>query len=237
MFYDCKLLVGGCIILYLRWVVQHGPRDHPLVLKWLRAYRVAWTLFYLFMGPRWSTEISKSFGCLSSKLGWIGRVALSCRRENGSRVRPAIPPHPHAEKNHTRYYYYCVRRSSQCCLIKFLLLSYSIHIQPINPWRNQLEIGKEPVTPGYGSNELPNWKRIHKGTFPPKKKTMYSQMNCLIENEYIRELSLPQKNNLCIPKWIAQLKTNTYSELSWNFSIHNLINHQNFRTLKSKYFI
>ena len=28
-------------------------------------------------------------------------------------------------------------------------------------------------------NELPNWKRIHKGTFPPKKK------------------------HLCIPKWIA----------------------------------
>ena len=41
---------------------------------------------------------------------------------------------------------------------------------------------------------------------------MYSQMNCLIENEYIRELS-------------------------WNFSIRNLINHQKFRTLKSKYFI
>ena len=36
-------------------------------------------------------------------------------------------------------------------------------------------------------NELPNWKRIHKGTFPPEKKTpMYSQMNCLIENEYIQ---------------------------------------------------
>ena len=33
-------------------------------------------------------------------------------------------------------------------------------------------------------NELPNWKRIHKGTFPPKKTPMYSQMNCLIENEY-----------------------------------------------------
>ena len=36
-------------------------------------------------------------------------------------------------------------------------------------------------------NELPNWKRIHKGTFPPQKKTrMYSQMNCLIENDYIK---------------------------------------------------
>jgi len=36
-----------------------------------------------------------------------------------------------------------------------------------------------------------------------KKKTrMYSQMNCLIENEYIRELS-PQKKHVCIPKWIA----------------------------------
>jgi hypothetical protein len=27
--------------------------------------------------------------------------------ENGSRVRPAIPPHPHAEKNHTRYLLLC----------------------------------------------------------------------------------------------------------------------------------
>ena len=37
-----------------------------------------------------------------------------------------------------------------------------------------------------------------------KKKTMYSQMNCLIENEYIRELSLQEKKkHLCIPKWIA----------------------------------
>ena len=38
------------------------------------------------------------------------------------------------------------------------------------------------------------------------KSPMYSQMNCLIENEYInyiRELSLQKKNNLCIPKWIA----------------------------------
>ena len=52
---------------------------------------------------------------------------------------------------------------------------------------------------------------------------MYSQMNCLIENEYIRELSLqkktrmnclieneyikwtfpPEKNHLCIHEWIA----------------------------------
>ena len=36
-------------------------------------------------------------------------------------------------------------------------------------------------------NELPNWKRIHKGTFQKKiKPPMYSQMNCLIENEYIQ---------------------------------------------------
>ena len=34
-------------------------------------------------------------------------------------------------------------------------------------------------------NELPNWKRIHKGTFP-KKTPMYSRMNCLIENEYTK---------------------------------------------------
>ena len=33
---------------------------------------------------------------------------------------------------------------------------------------------------------------------------MYSQMNCLIENEYIRELSpLQKKKHVCIPKWIA----------------------------------
>ena len=62
---------------------------------------------------------------------------------------------------------------------------------------------------------------------------MYSQMNCLIENEYMRELSLQKKityafpnelpnwkrihkgtflqkkNHLCIPTWIAYLKTNT----------------------------
>ena len=36
-----------------------------------------------------------------------------------------------------------------------------------------------------------------------KKSPMYSQMNCLIENEYIRELSLQEKKHLCIPKWIA----------------------------------
>ena len=35
------------------------------------------------------------------------------------------------------------------------------------------------------------------------KPPMYSQMNCLIENEYIRELSLQKKKHLCIPKWIA----------------------------------
>ena len=29
---------------------------------------------------------------------------------------------------------------------------------------------------------------------------MYSQMNCLIENEYIRELPSKKKNTLCIPK-------------------------------------
>jgi len=29
---------------------------------------------------------------------------------------------------------------------------------------------------------------------------MYSQMNCLIENEYIRELPPPKKKHVCIPK-------------------------------------
>ena len=29
---------------------------------------------------------------------------------------------------------------------------------------------------------------------------MYSQMNCLIESEYIRELSLQKKQHLWIPK-------------------------------------
>ena len=43
-------------------------------------------------------------------------------------------------------------------------------------------------------NELPNWKRIHKGTSPPKKTRMYSQMNCLIENDYIKG-TFPQKKN------------------------------------------
>ena len=36
------------------------------------------------------------------------------------------------------------------------------------------------------------------------KSSLYSQMNCLIENEYIREISPPQKKkHVCIPKWIA----------------------------------
>ena len=35
------------------------------------------------------------------------------------------------------------------------------------------------------------------------KPPMYSQMNCVVENKYIRELSLQKKNNLCIPKCIA----------------------------------
>ena len=52
------------------------------------------------------------------------------------------------------------------------------------------ELSKNKTTDVF-PNELPNWKRIHKGAFPPKKIT-YSQMNCLIENEYIRELA-PQK--------------------------------------------
>ena len=43
-------------------------------------------------------------------------------------------------------------------------------------------------------NELPNWKRLHKGNFP-KKTPMYIRMNCLIENDYIRELS--KKKHLC----------------------------------------
>ena len=37
-----------------------------------------------------------------------------------------------------------------------------------------------------------------------KKSPMYSQMNCLIENEYIREFPPPKKNTyVSIPKWIA----------------------------------
>ena len=39
-----------------------------------------------------------------------------------------------------------------------------------------------------------------KGTFQKKKSPMYSQMNCLIENEYIRKFPPPKKNHLCIPK-------------------------------------
>ena len=36
------------------------------------------------------------------------------------------------------------------------------------------------------------------------KSPLYSQMNCLIENEYIREISPPpKKKHVCIPKWIA----------------------------------
>ena len=81
-------------------------------------------------------------------------------------------------------------------------------------------------------NELPNWKRLHKGNFPEKKNHMYSQMNCLIENDYIKGTfqkkkspmysqmncliendyikgTFQKKNHLCIPKWIAQLKTIT----------------------------
>ena len=44
---------------------------------------------------------------------------------------------------------------------------------------------------------------------------MYSQMNCLIENEYIM-LTLEGTffPHLCIPKWIAWLKTITQRELS-----------------------
>ena len=42
-------------------------------------------------------------------------------------------------------------------------------------------------------NELPNWKRIHKGTSHPKKTRMYSQMNCLIENDYIKGTFPPKK--------------------------------------------
>ena len=36
---------------------------------------------------------------------------------------------------------------------------------------------------------------------PPQKKTrMYSQMNCLIENDYIKGTFPPRKKHLCIPK-------------------------------------
>ena len=51
-------------------------------------------------------------------------------------------------------------------------------------------------------NELPNWKRIHKGNFQKKKSSMYIRMSCLIENDYIRELS-KKKNHLCTSEWIA----------------------------------
>ena len=72
----------------------------------------------------------------------FGKMAAGCNRQSH---------HTHMLRRITPGIYYCVRRSSQC-LLKFLLLSYSIHIQqPINPWRNQLETGKEPVTPGCGS--------------------------------------------------------------------------------------
>ena len=40
-------------------------------------------------------------------------------------------------------------------------------------------------------NELPNWKRLHKGNFPKKKPPMYPQMNCLIENDYIKGTFFP----------------------------------------------
>ena len=46
-----------------------------------------------------------------------------------------------------------------------------------------------------------------KGTFQ-KKTPMYSQRNCLIENDYIKG-TFQKKKHLCIPKWIAYLKTNT----------------------------
>ena len=40
-----------------------------------------------------------------------------------------------------------------------------------------------------------------KGTFQKKKKSpMYSQMNCLIENDYIKGTFQKKKNHLCIPK-------------------------------------
>ena len=42
-----------------------------------------------------------------------------------------------------------------------------------------------------------------KGTFQKKKSPMYSQMNCLIENEYIKGTFQKKKNHLRIPKWIA----------------------------------
>ena len=40
-----------------------------------------------------------------------------------------------------------------------------------------------------------------KGTFQKKKTSpMYSQMNCLIENDYIKGTFQKKKNHLCIPK-------------------------------------
>ena len=39
-----------------------------------------------------------------------------------------------------------------------------------------------------------------------KKNHMYSQMNCLIENEYIRELSLQKKNTYAFPNELPNWK-------------------------------
>ena len=59
------------------------------------------------------------------------------------------------------------------------------------------------------TNELPNWKRLHKGNLPKKKSAMYSRMNCLIENAYIKgtyqkKISYVFTNEL--PNWKRILK-------------------------------
>ena len=57
--------------------------------------------------------------------------------------------------------------------------------------------------PHLAGGESPMYSRMNclieneyiKGTFPPQKKTpMYSRMNCLIENEYIKGTFPPKKN-------------------------------------------
>ena len=41
-----------------------------------------------------------------------------------------------------------------------------------------------------------------KETFQKKKSPMYSRMNCLIENDYIKG-TFQKKKHLCIHEWIA----------------------------------
>ena len=79
-----------------------------------------------------------------------------------------------------------------------------IYVHP-NELPNWKRLHKETFLPKkiyVHPNELPNWKRIHKGNFQKKNPSMYIRMSCLIENDYIRELS-KKKNHLCTSEWIA----------------------------------